>query len=216
MLKIRLVRAVMTSFLALAGLIGGAEQANAALYVGKLDPLYFFGTATFDISDQCIGAPLFAGAPAGCTAALASTAIQINDPTNTFSLGIVDFGPGSGNDVSAFDWQGGGLPLLDVGAGPYFAAIGGFDFRLMFFIGNGTPGSGTAELDYDTCGDGCWALYPNADASLATQEVYTRIPEPGSLALLLGAAAAGCLVSRRKRQANEVPYRSFSSERVDL
>jgi len=205
-LRKKFVSGAARFLLGLATLIGAAEQSRAALYVGNLDPLHWLGTATFNISDQCIGFSLVSSAP-GCTATLVSTAITIKD-LNLNVLGIVDFGPGPGGDVVAFDWQGSGLPLLDVGNAAFFyypASLttpnGTLALRLRFDVGNGSPQTGTATLQQGFCNEGC-SWEPYLGDGPAIQLGYTRIPEPGLIGLLLGAATAACFFGRRRQRTN--------------
>jgi len=193
---------------ALAGALAlPALPAQAAIYSSAFDPVDFFGVATFDVDDACLtsdGTKPNDGAP--CSVTWLSATVTITDaPSTTFSFpqlpsptAVVDILV-SGGELAGVDSSIIGPASGDPGAnqGPWF---------LQYQSGGGEFGLGRVLLFPSVCfseGESVVCLpNTNPDAvSTADVENFTRVsavPEPATLALMLGGLGVGWWARRRK------------------
>ena len=194
-----------------AGLATAAGPASAVVYVGAFDPPVFMGTATIDVPVSCIvsdGWVSVASCGSGDTADMLNLVVT-NQPAPPVT-GMLTFAPPTiVGAVFGLYWAGGVLMAIDSSLlGPAapngtFSNPGGYG--IQFVSGQAPEGTGDPRVNLFTCAliisddviiNGC------ATTSLldtASQHPFVRVPEPGSLALLLAALGAGWLTMRRRQ-----------------
>jgi hypothetical protein len=191
-----------------AGLAVAAGPASAVIYIGVFDPPVFMGTATVDVPTGCIvsdGWVSVASCGGGDTADMLNLVVT-NQPAPPVT-GMLTFAPPTIiNAVFGLYWVGGVLTGIDSSVlGPAapngtFSNPGGYG--IQFVSGQAPEGTGSPRVNLFTC-----ALFGDVISETcsitsvvgdpATQEPFVRVPEPGSLALLLAALGAGWLALRK-------------------
>jgi hypothetical protein len=171
--------------------------AHAGIWVATYDPPAYVGTGTFDIPDVCLASDgeHLQSDFVGCS-------IQIMG--NVSTTPAVDFAPILPLALCSsckYDVIGGALAGINTGV------IGSvnvddvdywFEFLATFHPGDEPiPPSVTNVVNlYNDCGDLSCTI-----ANAATTVTFAAVPEPGSLALAVGALGAGWLVRRRRSAA---------------
>jgi hypothetical protein len=198
------------------GLTGGA--ANAVVYSSTFDPPNFSGTATFNVSQACLSAGngFQTNGVGGCTVSWDSATVTFQDaPTLTFDY--TAFLP-DGDAVSMIWVQGGelagvisdaiGAYIVSGNSNPAFNGPWWIQYAFsppsdLITALDGPPSSGAFGLGVvylytGTCdGDFC---FRNPDpVETANVLTFTRVPEPGTLALALGAVGAAWFARRREK-----------------
>jgi hypothetical protein len=177
---------------------------QAGNWGSHFDPLTFFGDGLFEVDDSCLledGIYYFPD----CNVSLLAVTAELDDGSG--GTGHLDFAPVlPSSDIWDIVISGGALVGVDTG-------LIGFVF----------PSSCSGDI---LCGNPWWIqwqsefgdpvflytgdcfenegfeCFPNEFSSAeATNVTFTRVPEPGSLGLLLGALGAGWLTRRRKAAA---------------
>jgi hypothetical protein len=197
----RKFRTVMSA-LAGAAVLALAGPACAGIWSSDYDPLpEFVGTASFNVPDACLAAAdnlYTVGSLPGCSVITVLTNVSTNPV-------VIDFAPAlPSTDVDSYVVIGGKLVGVNTGI------IGGVDvgdINYWFqFVATFTSGG----IEFPPTVHNLVNLFSNCEGvpgdvscgdpiASATQGVtFTRVPEPGSLALILGALGAGWLARRRK------------------
>jgi len=179
-----------------------ATPAYAAVWNSDYDPPEFIGMAAFNVPDACLAAAdnlYLVGTLPGCSV------ITVMSNVTTMPV-VIDFAPAlPSTDVNSYVVIGGQFVGVNTGI------IGGVDvgdINYWFqFVATFTPGG----IESPPSVHNLVNLFSNCESSgdsgrvscgapiaTATQGVtFTRVPEPASLALILGALAAGWLARRR-------------------
>jgi hypothetical protein len=191
----RTLRVSLSAFAAAVVLVL-AGPAGAAVWNSDYDPPAFIGTAAFDVPAACLagvadGEYLPTDFP-GCS--------PIRVIGNVSTTPAVDFSsvlPSSA--IASYDVIGGqfvGVDTAIIGS----AALGfWFQFLSNFqHIGDSPPTVTNTVNLYNNCSSDGPTLFCSPPVNVATIVTFTRVPEPGSLALILGALGAGWLVRKRK------------------
>ena len=192
----RILRLSLTALT--ATVVALAAPAYAAVWSSDYDPLEFVGTALFDVPDACLAAAnnLYSvGALPGCSV------ITVLSNVTTMPV-VIDFAPVLPSiDVDSYVVIGGQLVGVNTGI---IGSVNVGDSNYWFqFAATFTSGSvhNLVNLFNDcesfegsvSCGD--------PFASTIRGVTFTRVtgvPEPASLALVLGALGAGWLARKRK------------------
>jgi hypothetical protein len=173
------------------------SPAQAGIWSAQYDPPEYIGTGTFDVPDICLSSDGVHQQSdfVGC-------AIQIVG--NVSTTPPVDFAPilpVALCPFCTFDVFGGAFVGVNTGViGPYNVGDSTFWFQ---FVATGDPSSVSNVVNfYDSCSFDGPELFCSPPAFSATEGVvFSRVPEPGSLVLMLGALGAGWWVRRRKTAA---------------
>lgn len=203
----------LASLAAAATLLFGGI-ASGAFYSSSFDPpgpLNFSGTGLFQLDDSCLLSDGFYTA-SECHLTLLGATVDMTD-TGTTDTGHLDFGlllPDSGDMIDLFI-NGGDLVGVDSGligwtfASPCTGTLCGNPWWIQWqsgisdpvFLYTGTCNSfDRLSASTDAVGPAC-SPFDNS-AGEATNVTFTRVPEPGTLALLVSALGAGWLARRRK------------------
>lgn len=187
------------------------SPAQAGLWSAQYDPPEYIGTGTFDVPDICLSSD-----GVHLQSDFVGCAIQIVG--NVSTTPPVDFAPilpVALCPFCTFDVFGGDFVGVNTGViGPY--NVGDSTFWFEFVATGELPGVSNVVNFYDDCSidiDGPTSvdrasarvspeLSCSPPAFSATEGVvFARVPEPGSLVLMLGALGAGWWVRRRKTAA---------------
>ena len=195
--------------------------AHGAVYNSVFDPVDFSGTATFDVADSCLtGSGFVSNNGDPCTVTWLDAHVTLTDGPNSASL---VFGPPlpSASVVENIFVQGGELMGVNSEAiGPAFVFASGdpdldgpwwieysFSLDALNVAQDGAFGLGIVLLYHGTCTPtdigGPICVRDNDPTAVAQVLSFTRVtavPEPGTLALLLAALAAGVSAQRRVRR----------------
>ncbi len=197
----RILRLSITALTATVAAL--ALPAYAAVWNSDYDPPQFVGMAAFNVPDACLAAAdnLYSvGALPGCSV------ITVLSNVTTMPVAI-DFAPAlPSTDVNSYVVIGGQFVGVNTGI------IGGVDVGdvdyWFQFVATFTPGSIESAPSVHNLVN----LFSNCESfgdsgrvscgdpvATATQGVtFTRVPEPASLALILGALGAGWLARKRR------------------
>ena len=200
-----------------------AAAAQGAIYIGRFDPTGdgaefpgFTGEALFDIDNSCIDGDgyHFVNPSGGCGPAfMTSATVNLFDPSDPSPLDI-------GDSVDSFSLSG-HFDLIGVLISG--GVVAGVDTQIVgpaFGAGYLTHWTSTTPfwLQFqsgclgDTPDDGCFSdpafiyMGENRIQSKPATVTFQAVPEPGTLALVLGAIGLGWLVRRR----NPSPTRGAS------
>lgn len=204
-----------TAFAA-AALAGG--NAGAVVYTSTFDPPSFSGTATFDVSQGCLdqgpGSIVQVGNDgSSCIVTWLTATVTFQDaPGLSFDYSHILADSGI---VSSIWVEGGELVGIESGAlgprvisghaNPAFNGPWWIQYRFsppsdLITALDGPPvsgafGLGVVYLYTGACPEGCFRV--TTPVETAEVETFTRVPEPGSLALVL-AAIGGAWFARRR------------------
>ena len=216
--SIKLLTSIRRSvFAAATGLLFLAGSANAIIFVGGWDPAFgpslpnlgFRGQSTFDVSAGCLTSPGSHTAGGACAITLLSASLDLYNPNQggTPTLQTLIYAPGifPNPTMSVFvaanliDIIGVGMSII----GPRFdtTAATGYDNGPLWlqFILNSETGASNAFIYRGTCPIESPCAPILTDPSMPASIRVSRIPEPGSLALLFIALAAGALTRRLRK-----------------
>lgn len=196
-----------------------SAMSHAAAFQVAFDPwTELYGVATFDVSDACLASdgmfnlypdgnlvPLLLN---GCTISMVSAHISTDGAHGTYHDYIASyylpFYPYvlfselavSGNQLAGLTTLF-PIQLLEVGSLDAFflSSVGEFGIRTVDNCGPTISFTVTGHVEFSACVDGVRQTLPGDVTSI------TRIPEPATLGLVVGAAFAGWLTRRRKRAA---------------
>ena len=217
------LRSLLGSVLLGVGLMAAAATSNAAVFRGSWDPSFgepypnlgYRGFADFFVPDECLATDGWVS-DGDCDASLLSATVELYD----FSVGpdpiedVVVFAPPPvvPDPVLGVFIQSGVLAGVDTSVfGPKFGSASAYSGNLWLeFISGQMPVItffDTLDTPVPTSGAFLHACLPDDnEASLCPEpEVRTtnpgivtfqRVPEPGSLALIFGAIAAGWIARR--------------------
>ena len=223
------LRSLLGSILLGAGLMTAATTSSAAIFRGSWDPSFgapypdlgYRGFADFFIPDECLESDGWFS-DIDCDASLLAATVELYD----FSVGpdpveeVVVFAPPpvEPDPVIGVFIQSGALMGVDTSIfGPQFGSASAYSGNLWLeFVSGQMPPPpillfDTLDTPVPTSGAFLHACLPDeGEASLCPEpEVRTtnpgvvtfqRIPEPGSLALIFGALAAGWIARRSMRK----------------
>lgn len=196
-----LLRLLLTALT--ATLVVLAAPAHGAVWDSDYDPPEFVGMAAFNVPDACLAAAdnLYSvGALPGCSV------ITVLSNVTTMPV-VIDFASAlPSTDVNSYVVIGGQFVGVNTGI------IGGVDvgdINYWFqFVATFTPGgieSPPSVHNLVNLFSNCESFGDSGEVSCgapiatATQGVtFTRVPEPASLALMLGALGAGWLTRKRR------------------
>ena len=175
--------------------------ANAAFYSSSFDPpgpLSFTGTGLFQLDDACLLTDGFYSA-AACNLTLLSATIDMTD-TVSLDTGHLDFASVLPNTADMLDLfiSGGELVGIDTGLigwefpSPCTGTLCGDPWWIQWGSGFTDP----VYLYTGSCdGEPCFADLTTS--TVATHVTFTRVPEPGTISLLLAALGFGWFFRRR-------------------
>ncbi|MEO8849712.1 MAG: PEP-CTERM sorting domain-containing protein [Casimicrobiaceae bacterium] len=193
---------VVASVAASAMLLFGGT-ASGAFYSSSFDPpgpLNFGGTALFQLDDSCLTDDGFYTAGA-CHLTLVHATVDMIDTAShdTGHLDFVNVLPDTFDMVDLYI-SGGNLIGVDTGwvgwtlTSPCSGTLCGIPWWIRWQSGLPDP----VYLYTGTCSTVSHCT-PNHDpAGIAPNVTFTRVPEPGTLALVIAALGAGWLVRRRR------------------
>jgi hypothetical protein len=189
-----------------AAVVTLAAPAYAAVWSSDYDPvgeITFSGRAFFQFDDACLATDGFYSG-AFCHTVFLSATADISDTSpatghldfasvlpNTADVGdivIVNHAL-AGVDTGVIGFVFPGTCTGDLCSTPWWIQfVSGFEDPVLLFTG--------------PCPDGPSTCHPNdTPQGIAPNVTFARVPEPGSLALILGAVGAGWLARRRKSAA---------------
>lgn len=212
------------AIVAALGLPGGDANATSVRYQTRYDPPSFVGNATFDVDDACFLGPDGFRTPGGaCTPSWLSAEITLNDdsPVDSRTFDYSAFLPSDNLIINIFI-AGGELIGVNTGLlGPVELTDSNPDFDGPWWIAFGySPsdadpefgtGNGIVDLFSGACfnfGQGRVCEASDTPTDRAIDEGFTRlahvdepgrVPEPGTLSLILGALGGAWLVRRRNK-----------------
>jgi hypothetical protein len=181
-----------------------AAPASAVHYTSGFDPLgavTFSGTGLLQFDDSCLNADGLYSA-AACNLVLLSASLDMTD-TGSSDIAHLDFAPVLPDSTDMVDLiiSGGTLVGIDTGLiGPVFVTDDGSSlFGPWWLQWQSDPvflfTGGCTFVESQVC-------TPNEFSSgEATNVTFTRVPEPGTLGLILGGIGAAWFARRRKRAA---------------
>ena len=205
--------------LAAAAAVTFAGAAHASLYDEDYDPFLFSGGARFQVGDNCVAHNgEFAANSIGCSPVDMEASplpfVTVNDGTHTSAL---NFGGFTGDSVDMVQVAVIGLQFVGIDTNPIggFTAVDATDFPGFFFLQFGyvpTYSGNFASIEAanlvsvanfvqiyhcssDVFSEGCILQ------GTANRVTITRVPEPGTLALILGGLGAGWFARRKKATA---------------
>ena len=226
MFKKSIATHVFAAVFAAAGALGSATTAQAVVFGLEFDPSFggsfgdlgFRGSAEVFIPDNCMlatGFTLNTDACSGGQMQMQSASVElyrfggVNPPTiatavftaaqllNQVNAADIQFDPDTQrNELVGLDTNLIGEQIVNVTDG--FGTIYQGPIWLFF-----TAFSDPAFIVLGDCSEGCFP-----DLSLTSNPAtvtFIRIPEPGTLALLLGACGAGWLARRRAKAGGLIP-----------
>jgi PEP-CTERM motif-containing protein len=179
-----------------------AVPASAVQYSSGFDPVAFSGTGLFQFDDTCLNTDGLHLA-ADCNLVLLNASLDMTD-TGSSDTAHLDFAPVLPDSTDMVDLiiSGGTLVGIDTGLiGPVFVTDDGSSlFGPWWLQWQSDPvflftGGCTVGVESEVC-------TPNEFSSgEATNVTFTRVPEPGTLGLILGGVGAAWVARRRKRAA---------------
>jgi len=181
-----------------------SAPARAAIWSSDYDPLpEFVGTGSFNVPDACLAAEdnlYVVGALSGCSVITVLSNVSTNPVVIDFAAALPS------TDVDSYVVIGGKFVGVNTG---FIGGVDVGDVNYWFqFVATSTPGSIESPPSvhnlvnlFSNCesfGDSGSVSCGDPIASATQGVTFTRVPEPGSLALILGALGAGWLARRRK------------------
>jgi len=179
-----------------------SAPARAAIWSSDYDPLpEFVGTGSFNVPDACLAAAdnlYVVGALSGCSVITVLSNVSTNPVVIDFAAALPS------TDVDSYVVIGGKFVGVNTG---FIGGVDVGDVNYWFqFVATFTPGS----IESPPSVHNLVNLFSNCESfgnsvscgdpiAIATQGVtFTRVPEPASLALILGALGA-CWLARTRR-----------------
>jgi len=205
---------------ALAFMVSTSASAGV-VFRGAIDPIFgvfipgasFTGEAFFDVSQDCLSQDGTHDPTADTCGGLTLLSESIT-LTNGSNSQILTFWPDPtffpANPVTEYIIDGGTLAAVDtLDVGPQFVLASpaiGYEGPMWLNLGHtGAAGEGlaaTAQLFTGSCIEGCFPSHDPATSSTVATVTITQVPEPATVALLLGAMTAGW-ITRRRRSATQ-------------
>lgn len=211
-------RSVLSALLlSAAAALGAGGSAQAALYTGNYDPAYggvfphlgWQASALFDVPESCLAIGTgnnipISGPCAGVDVLSAEVSFyNVADPSVILNSYVLD----PNVIVNGINLAGGDLAGIDTGFFDFFvselliAGSGEYGFSLILFGGD------RAQLIFSNpapTSPGCAFLpVPGASCGIsanAATGVFMKVPEPGTLALMLAGLGSIGFVTRRRRR----------------
>jgi len=189
-------------------LMFSANASAGAIFHGTFDPIDFGGFMDLDVPAACIISDGFIAAGASNCGDVGILSLQIqNPPPPAAATDTLTFAPPTiSGDITGLFWVSGvltGVDSSDIGpAGPsggsFFTNANGYviDFVSGHF-NNVDTGSPQAFLF--ACGFGCDGRQAVGDPAVVHPFVEVTVPEPGSIALILGGIGAAWFTRRYRR-----------------
>lgn len=227
-LFVSMVRAAAIAGIGILGCLGMASA--APIYRGSFDPPIYHGFGTIDLVPECVRTPddgtvwISAGTGVGdCGPVdILDVVANSNTPVGGPPDGTITFAPPVLLDVfvTGLYWVNGVLTAIDTQVLFSVAQTGTFDnpfgYTLQYISGQAPDATGTprvsVQCSFPTEFSAFSTIYqpqedPGRCAGLASAtaeqdpfELVAAVPEPGSLALLVGGLAAGWIVRRHRRR----------------
>jgi hypothetical protein len=194
------------SVLAASAVLMLAGPARAGIWSSDYDPIgsiTFSGRAFFQFDDSCLAVDGFYSAAFCHTVFLSATADISDTSPATGHLNFASVLPNTANvgDIVIVNHALAGVDTGVIGSvfpGPCTGDLCGTPWWIQFESGLEDP----VFLFTGSCPDGPSTCTPNiSPQGVATNVTFARVPEPGLLALILGALGAGWLARRRKSAA---------------
>jgi hypothetical protein len=203
-----MVRNLLGAAIAAAG-VTLAGTSHGAIFNSHFDPNSFVGDGQFQIDDACLAEDgFYLGSNCGATllsATASITHVDDSDPENPVVLGTaqVNFGsllpsdPGVVLEIEILDGTLVGVDTDWIGQAFASTCTGDLCGTVPWWIRWVNPDSDPVELATGTC-DGIRSCNMNSGEPFATANIvtFTRVPEPGTLALVTG----GLLLAWRSRR----------------
>jgi len=197
---------ILLSALATGAVAILAAPANAVQYTSGFEPLSFFGTGLFQFDDSCLTANGGNGTYTGaqCNVSLLSVTADLDNTDPPVGTGHLDFAsllPDSG-DIVDIIISGGTLvgvdtnPIGHVFPSPCTLNMCGTPWWIEW--SSVSDPINTVSLFTGSC-DGDVCFRDTSATGSTTNVTFTRVPEPGTLGLIVGGVAAAWFARRRKR-----------------
>ncbi len=172
------------------------SPAQAGIWSAQYDPPQYIGTGTFDVADICLSTD-----GVHVQSDIVGCAIQIiGNVSTTPSVDFASILPVALCPSCTFDVFGGAFVGINTGViGPLDVGANTFWFE---FVATGDASNVNNVVNfYDHCSFDGKYFCGDPTYSATDGVVFSRVPEPGSLVLMLGALGAGWWVRRRKTAA---------------
>jgi hypothetical protein len=205
----RPLRAVAhAALLIAANLMLGLGTAHAgSIFRGTFDPIDFGGFIVLDVPANCIATDGFVAAGTGSCGDVVITSLFVqNPPPPDAATDSLTFAPPNISDeIDGLWWVNGvltGIDSFDIGPagpsdGPFFTNLNGY--QVSFASGHfNNIATGSPQAFLLACNFGCDGGQQVGDPAVVHPFVAVSVPEPGSIALILGGLAAVWLTRRRR------------------
>jgi hypothetical protein len=192
--------------LAVVASVFAVSSAQGIVFKGNFDPPLYGGTVFVDVDPLCVsGGTLWIDATT-CGGPVDILSLVVNA---TSAVDQLTFAPPTlTGEVTGLYWVSGVLTAIDTllispqvglpSTGNFFNNSPNAEYGIQFFSNQQPLGSLQPPIvELRECLDGC-GYFQFVGETPATQEVFVQVPEPASLALVLGAFGAGWLTRRRK------------------
>ena len=185
----------------------GIAQAGS-IFRGTFDPVDFGGFIELDVPATCIQPDGFiAAGTSNCgDVAVTSLFVQNPPPPDAATDSLTFAPPNISNEIDGLWWVNGvltGIDSFSIGpAGPsggsFFTNVNGY--QISFASGHfNNIATGNPQAFLFACNFGCDGGQQVGDPAVVHPFVAVSVPEPGSIALLLGGLAAGWFTRQRRK-----------------